>query len=176
MTHIIPEILSFSIIVSNALFIVFTALFLFSRETRTWIGKHVSQYSAHYIFVFSLASTLGSLALSNIVGFPPCDLCWWLRIAMYPQVIIAFVALLRTERQAIYYVLPLSVIGFIISLYQSYIQWGGTGSLLPCTLDGGACGKLYIYAYNYITIPFMALSAFTYLLVVALIAVYGKEK
>jgi disulfide bond formation protein DsbB len=172
---LISPMLSLSVLVSNALFIIVVALFVFSKDTRQPIRKHFHKHSSLYTFFFALMSMVGSLMLSDLVGFPPCDLCWWLRVVMYPQVLIAFVALIRKETSFIYYCLPMSVIGFVISLYQSYIQWGGTTSVLPCTANGGACSKLYVDAYGYITIPFMALSAFIYLITVSLLYVYESR-
>jgi len=123
---------------------------------------------------------MGSLAFSNIIGFPPCELCWFQRIVIYPQALITLVALLRKRgaeaRTLVEYLLPLSVIGFVISLYQSYVQWGGGSSILKCTLASGECAKLYVYAYGYITIPFMALSIFVYLVSMSCIYLYGKNK
>jgi disulfide bond formation protein DsbB len=175
----IPPFLSFLVLVSNIAFFVAIALFIFSEKMRKMMIKHLSEKLASHIFFFSFVATLGSLAFSNIVGFPPCDLCWFQRIFMYPQAIISFVALvcpkIDSQKSFIYYLLPLSIIGTCISLYQSYIQWGGTTSVVRCTLDGGACGKLYVYAYGYITIPFMALSAFVYLLSISLVYIYGKK-
>ena len=176
MDSLITSILTFLVLVSNILFLVTLALFIFSLPTRRWIINHISEHLAQHIFFLSLLATLGSLSLSNIIGFPPCDLCWFLRIFMYPQVIISLVALIRREKSFIYYCLPLSLIGGIIALYHSYVQWAGGSSLLKCTLDGGACGKLYVYAYGYITIPFMALSAFVYLTAASLVYIYGNKK
>jgi thiol-disulfide isomerase/thioredoxin len=36
----------------------------------------------------ALVATVGSLYLSEVAGFPPCRLCWFQRIAMYPLVVV----------------------------------------------------------------------------------------
>ena len=169
MISIIIPFLTFSVFASNVLFLVGFALFVFSEKSRGSIRRHFHKHTAEYTFFFAFLAAVGSLTLSNIIGFPPCELCWFQRIVLYPQVIIALVAWFRKETQFIFYCLPMSVIGLLISLYQSYIQWGGTHSLVGCTVAGGDCGKLYVDAYGYITIPFMALSVFIYMLAVSLL-------
>ncbi len=176
----IPTLLSFLVLASNAVFIIVAALFLFSSRARAWMIGVISRHGMWFLFALSAGATLGSLTLSNVVGFLPCDLCWFQRLFMYPQAIISLVFLVRQKsgqisQKALYWLLSLSVIGAGIALFHSYTQWGGTHTLLPCTLDGGACGKLYIYAYNYITIPFMSLSMFTYIISVLLVALYARR-
>lgn len=171
----LPGLITTAVFISNMVIIIVVALFLFSAKSKKYILEHLQNRPLEHIFIVSLAATLGSLMLSDVIGYPPCDLCWFQRIFMYPMVIMSFIALVRKEKHIIYYVLPLSIIGGAIAFYQSYIQWGGTHSLLPCTLDGGACGKLYVYAYGYITIPFMALFVFAYVIAVCLAYIYGRK-
>jgi disulfide bond formation protein DsbB len=52
----------------------------------------------------ALTCTLGSLYLSEVAKFPPCILCWYQRIAMYPLVVILAVASLRRDRSVKWYV------------------------------------------------------------------------
>ncbi len=64
----------------------------------------------------------------------------------------------------------MSVIGAIVALYQSAIQWGIlTTSVLGCTSVGGECAKIYVNEFGYITIPFMSFSIFVYLIVLKLV-------
>ena len=46
----------------------------------------------------ALTTSLGSLYLSEVAEFPPCILCWYQRIAMYPLAVILIVASLRRDR------------------------------------------------------------------------------
>ena len=64
------------------------------------------------LLLLSLAAVVGSLSFSEIVGFPPCELCWIQRIFMYPQAIIAFCALI---------IIPLVVVIIICKLALSVI-------------------------------------------------------
>lgn len=123
--------------------------------------KLTKQYALLIIFIVSLAGTLLSLYYSNIVGLEPCTLCWWQRIFLYPQVILAGVALWRNDKNILIYSLWLSAIGAIIAGYQSLLQYGLTSSL-PCAAGTTAvsCSKVYFMEFGYITIPLMAFTAF----------------
>jgi disulfide bond formation protein DsbB len=108
----------------------------------------------------SLIATLGSLYFSEIMKFIPCELCWFQRIFMYPQVIILGMAVIRKEYDIAHYSLVLSIIGGAISTYHYLIQ------KVPFFQDNAiSCGIVpctgqYINWLGFITIPFLALIAF----------------
>lgn len=150
-------------LISNIVFVLFV-LSMFIKDFRLKIISFVNQNINLILFVVSLGAILGSLAYSEIVGFPPCDLCWWQRIFMYPIPIIAFIAWLKKDNKAVDYILPMAIIGGIIAFYQSMVQWGFNVSVTACTASEAECAKLYVLEFGYITIPFMALSIFVYLI------------
>ena len=155
-------------VASHVVFVLFLFLYATNATIKKGTQQIVNTYIDEIIFIFAFVALAGSLVYSNIVGFPPCDLCWVQRIFIYPQVLIASVSMWRKEKLAVYYALPLSLIGGAVALYHSYVLWGG-GSLLPCTAVGGECSKVYVMEYGYITIPVMALTTFIYLLTVSYI-------
>ena len=59
-----------------------------------------------------------SLFWSLGMGWIPCDMCWYERIAMYPIFLIATIALIRKDDDTFRYVFPLSVIGGLLSLWH----------------------------------------------------------
>ncbi|MEB3100285.1 disulfide oxidoreductase [Ferviditalea candida] len=114
----------------------------------------------HAAWAISLIATLGSLYLSEILGYAPCKLCWMQRIFMYPQVILLGIAAVRKDYGQWKYVLPLTLIGAGISIYHYGVQklpWlkeGGTAcGIIPCNIE-------YINVFGFITIPFLAGTAF----------------
>jgi disulfide bond formation protein DsbB len=108
----------------------------------------------------ALVATLGSLYFSEIRGFPPCVLCWYQRIAMYPLVIILAVGILLKDRKLTWYALPLSLVGGAIALYHVLLYYHIIPeSAAPCTL-GISCTTEYIEWLGFITIPFLSLIAF----------------
>ncbi|CAM4148720.1 disulfide oxidoreductase [Geobacillus sp. FSL K6-0789] len=108
----------------------------------------------------ALIATLGSLYFSEVLGYIPCDLCWFQRIFMYPQVIILGIAIVRKDAAAARYSFTLSLIGGGISLYHYGLQ------KIPLLQEYAiSCGRIpctgqYINWLGFITIPFLAFTAF----------------
>ncbi|SEM87373.1 disulfide oxidoreductase [Paenibacillus sp. OV219] len=120
-----------------------------------------SRYALYLAWVVSIVAVGGSLYLSEIMKFVPCNLCWYQRIFMYPIVILLGIASYGNDRKIIKYVLPLSIIGGTISLYH-YLeqQIPALAKMLPCTV-GVPCSEDYLDWFGgYVTIPFLALIAF----------------
>ncbi len=126
----------------------------------------------------ALTATLGSLYFSEVRGFIPCVLCWYQRVLMYPLVILLGVASYHEDKSVIRYALPLSVLGGAVALYHYLLQKApGMAGLGACGV-GAPCNAQYINWLGFITIPFLALTAFTLisglLLIVAGVTA-GKE-
>ncbi|MCG3209677.1 MAG: disulfide formation protein [Anaerolineae bacterium] len=117
------------------------------------------QYGAYLAFGVALIATLGSLYYSDVMGFIPCKLCWYQRILMYPLVIISLVGIFLRDEYLPNYVLPLSISGILLSSYHYMIQMGILPEPVSCA-DIVPCGSRYVNYLGFITIPFMALTAF----------------
>lgn len=158
---------------------VLIAFFLLALIARLRIGKKIVRiilpYTSHIVFVVSLLGAIGSILFSEFLGFEPCVLCWIGRICLYPVVIISLIAIIRRDRKIAPYVLGLTIPGAIISLYQAYTQLGGR-SITPCTSVGGACSKIYILEYGYISIPLMAFTAFLLIIITMIIQIKYSSK
>lgn len=112
----------------------------------------------------SIVAMLGSLFFSEILGFPPCILCWYQRIAMYPLVLLFGIAILRNDKKIYIYALPLAAIGFIIALYHNLLYYGILPeSIAPCQA-GVSCTTKFIEFFGFITIPFLSLVSFVVVL------------
>ncbi len=164
-------IISFLTLISNLLFLVVLISIVLHAGTRVKLYNFIHKYILELLFWGVLSAVIGSLVYSEIVGFAPCDLCWWQRICMYPQVVLLLIAMIRKDRSIIDYLVPFSVAGALIALYQSFIQWGFSfGAAGGCAAIGGECAKVYFTSYSYITIPFMSFTVFMY--VIALKFIY----
>ncbi|MBW7650923.1 MULTISPECIES: disulfide oxidoreductase [Anoxybacillus] len=115
----------------------------------------------------ALIATLGSLYFSEVLKFIPCELCWYQRIFMYPQVFLLGMAFVRKQFVIARYTLMLSIIGGTISLYHYFIQkvpffrdTAPSCSIVPCTGD-------YLNWLGFITIPLLALIAFIFISVIS---------
>ncbi|MFJ7728135.1 disulfide oxidoreductase [Neobacillus sp. NPDC097160] len=108
----------------------------------------------------AIIATLGSLYFSEVMHFIPCTLCWYQRIFMYPLAIILGVAAYRNDRGIYKYVLPLSIIGILISGYHTLLQKITYLQQFEMCTSGVPCSKDYINWLGFITIPMLALIAF----------------
>lgn len=166
MTEVIKTVLPFAGVLSHALllflFIAVLARNSWGRGTVSFIGKRAIIFG----FIVSLAAISGSLFYSEVVGYEACVLCWWQRAFLYPQVVLFAAALWAKDKSVFLYSAPMALIAGAIALYHSYVYMGGK-SLLPCAALGGACSKIYVMEFGYITIPSMSLTVALYLLVLA---------
>lgn len=164
--QIISQLFSFSAVAGQALLVFFVLLMLLKRKDElAFFSKNALLFS----FLLSFAATLGSLLYSEVIGYEACDLCWYQRVFLYPQVILFFTALLRKDMGVFQYTLPLSVIGAFIAAYQYLLQMGLMPSVL-CTADYTvSCVQRFVIYFGYVTIPFMSLIVFLLLIVLSFI-------
>ena len=76
-----------------------------------------------FAWLVATIATLGSLFFSEVMEFPPCILCWYQRILMYPLVIIFLVGLFPLDKNVFRYFVPFVVIGLLIELYNNFLQF-----------------------------------------------------
>lgn len=120
----------------------------------------VKKYILYIAWVQSIIATCGSLFFSEVMKLPPCVLCWYQRILMYPMVFIIAVGILRRDKGIYQYVLPLSLTGLVIAIYHNLLYYGFIPeSIQPCRL-GISCTTRQIEWLGFITIPLMSLTAF----------------
>lgn len=131
---------------------------------------HIRKYGVWIVFTLSFVAMICSLIYSNVVGFPPCDLCWYQRIFFYPVVFMTGLALIRKETLSSIrpYLMLLTVVGGIISLYHNFIYYTGY-SPLPCSATA-SCTARYVFEFGFVTIPLMALMSFTLVFVVLVLS------
>lgn len=123
-------------------------------------------------WTISLLAMLGSLYFSNVLNFPPCVLCWYQRIAMYPLVLLIPVAILRKDNLVSLYVLPLSLVGFLIGLYHNLLYYQILPeSAAPCAA-GVSCTTRFVEYFGFLTIPLMSLLGF--IAVITLMIIHYK--
>jgi disulfide bond formation protein DsbB len=107
---------------------------------------------------------LGSLYMSEVAHLIPCTDCWYQRIAMYPIAIILGIAAYRNDATIRIYVAPLAVVGGLISIYHYLIQWFPSLEGTSCSTSV-PCTSAWFRVFGFISIPYMALSAFLLVLV-----------
>lgn len=120
-------------------------------------------------WIIALTATVGSLFFSEVMNLPPCILCWYQRIAMYPLVFIIGAGILMRDRRVKFYALPICLAGLTIAVYHNLLYYGIIpDSITPCT-EGVSCTSVQIEWLGFITIPLLSLTAFTLILLCLLL-------
>lgn len=112
-------------------------------------------------WVASVIATVGSLYFSEVMHFIPCTLCWYQRIFMYPLAIILGISVYKNDNGIYQYVLPLPIIGMLISGYHVMLGKIPYFQQFEMCTTGAPCSKDYINWFGFITIPMLAFIAFT---------------
>lgn len=138
-------------------------------------GQNKNQFFLYSAWLVSVVATLGSLYFSEIREFVPCELCWYQRILMYPLSLVLGIATFKNDLKIKGYVLPLAIIGLCISVFH-YLEQKvpGFAEIKPCA-NGVPCSAEYINWLGFVTIPFLAGSAFI-LITVAMLMVKSPSR
>ncbi|MDP3645466.1 MAG: disulfide bond formation protein B [bacterium] len=147
--------------------IAFLALYFLRRQFPDLedIARFLSEWGLWIGFVLTLGASAMTLYYSEILGIPPCPLCWWQRIFLYPQVMLFALALWGRDSRIALYSIALSILGALFALYHHVLQMAPAGTL-PCPADGTvSCAQIFFLEFGYITYPMMALSLFGFLIV-----------
>lgn len=118
----------------------------------------------------SLVATLGSLYFSEIADFPPCVLCWYQRISMYPLVVILGFAIYLKNKAMILPALVLASIGWVISIYHNLLYYEILPEAAAPCIEGVSCTTKFIEWFGFVTIPFLSFSGFTLIIILLIIA------
>lgn len=138
--------------------------------------RRLIDYLPHVAWAQALAATMGSLYFSEVMNLPPCVLCWYQRIAMYPLVAILAVGILRKDTAVAWYALPFSLAGLAIAVYHNLLYWNILPeSIAPCTL-GVSCTTKFFEWFGFITIPFLSLVGFGVLTLTLIISIRLTKK
>ncbi len=109
-------------------------------------------------------STLGSLFFSNVMNLPPCSLCWYQRIFMYPLVVIFIMGLVPFTPSVLRFSFPLALAGFVTAVYHNLLYYKILPeSAAPCQ-QGISCTSVQIEWFGFVTIPFLSLTGFSLIL------------
>jgi disulfide bond formation protein DsbB len=132
-------------------------------STSASVFADVQQAALWLAALVALVTMLGSLYYSQVAHFVPCSLCWYQRIAMYPVAVILLIAAIRHDRQIWWYAAPLAMVGLAFSVYHSQLQaFPGQHSSFCTTTE--PCTVRYVWEFGFVSLPFMALSAFAFVI------------
>jgi disulfide bond formation protein DsbB len=139
------------------------------------ISDWLNRNSMYIALVAAWIAMCGSLYFSEIKGYVPCTLCWYQRILMYPLTALIAVGLLRRDSHLPYYVLPLSLLGLGTSTYHYLLEKTDIFAGSAACRQGVSCTTQWINWFGFVTIPFLALTAFLIISLMAVIALLNSE-
>lgn len=127
------------------------------------------------VWIQAVVATVGSLFFSDVLGYPPCKLCWVQRIFIYPLVFIVGVGILKNDKKLPDYVLPLTITGLFIAIYHNLLSLNIIPeNTAPCEA-GISCTTKYIELFGFVTIPMLSLLAFIFMTAVMMYAKKLKD-
>jgi disulfide bond formation protein DsbB len=120
-------------------------------------------------------SVAGSLFFSEILEFPPCILCWYQRMCLFPLAVILLGGLFPFNRSVIRFSLPLTIIGWLISIYHNLLYTGIIPeSIQPCD-KALSCTDVHLGLFGFITIPLLSFLSFS-IIATILIVLHRKTQ
>jgi disulfide bond formation protein DsbB len=139
---------------------------------RSAVTDAVAPQALWFAFAVAAVCTAGSLYFSEVANFPPCRLCWYQRICMYPLVPLLGIAALRRDAGIRIYGATLAAIGAVISTYHILVERFPSLESDVCD-PTNPCSLIWVERLGYLTIPTMALSGFA--LVLTLLSITPTE-
>ncbi len=142
----------------------------------SWYSRYVKSSAVWLAFIVALGSSLGSLYLSEIAHFDisMCPICEYQRICMFPLAVALLVGIWRRDDLVWTYVLPPALIGAAFAAYHTQLQAFPRQHLFFCQFDSFTnvqqCIVRYVWEFGFVSIPFMSLSAFVFIIVMMVIA------
>ena len=111
-------------------------------------------------WMIATASTLGALFFGEVMKLPPCSLCWYQRIFMFPVVLILPFGLFPFDRNLVRSLLPLVSIGGLVAAVHMLLVAGIIPErVVPCR-QGVPCSETVIEWFGFVTIPLLSFVAF----------------
>jgi len=124
---------------------------------RAAVRDLVDEHGRVSTWIVAAVATAGSLWFSEVADFPPCQLCWYQRIAIYPLVVVLGIRARRPHgsRDLRLAGLLLVAAGLAVNLWHVAIETrpsldrGSCDPVVPCTLR-------WVEGLGFFTIPRLA--------------------
>lgn len=129
-----------------------------------------------FAWLIASASTLGALFFGEVMQLPPCSLCWYQRIFMFPMAVILPFALFPLDRSVVRAALPLAGFGALIAAFHVLLVAGIIPERLEPCKQGVPCSETVIEWFGFVTIPLLSFVAFAAIAALLTFAYYRSPK
>lgn len=118
---------------------------------------------------------VGSLLLSEAIGYVPCLNCWIQRAFMYPSSLLLIASVVTKRTGPARLAGGLSVLGLCVSFFHRYEQSAGVeiGGLCDASAP---CSTKFVNHFGFMTIPTMAGCGFAAIIALTAISVWGRHE
>jgi disulfide bond formation protein DsbB/cytochrome c5 len=142
------------------------------------------RFNVHPLLYLALLAawlaTAGSLYMSEVLGWIPCQWCWYQRIAMYPLSLLLLAGIARRDRAIPGYALLLAVPGWLASMWHIGIQKVPEITLRYVCRDGVPCSSDSLFELGltprWMTVPMLSFAAFAIIVVCCAVALIRKPQ
>jgi disulfide bond formation protein DsbB len=170
--------LSLATLIGAGVLVVWLVVFLttYFKNSKSAILSFIAKYALPLGFFATLLGSFLSLYYSQVIGYAPCELCWYQRIFLYSQVVLFGIAWARKESSVLTYTLGLSVVGGAIAVYHHILQMG-FDLYKPCSTAPFAvdCAKPSFIEFGFVSFPFMGIVLFGFVLLLSLTAKFARK-
>ncbi len=135
----------------------------------------MKQHAVYLAWLVALVGFCLSIFYGEILRNPPCPLCWYQRIALFPLVLLLGMAAYRGDFSIIPYAVPIAALGGVIALfhvlypYLPFLQKVHVCTLgVSCSHVGFAWGDLSLFAL-------LSATGFSLIAILLLFASKGKS-
>ena len=127
-------------------------------------------------WLIAIVATLGSLFFSEVMRLPPCILCWYQRIFMFPLAVVFTLGFFPFDVGHVKYSLALALGGWGTALYHGLLYAGFVpADIQPCSA-GVSCADTASQQIAGVPIPLMSLAAFSMIIGLLIAARTGTGK
>jgi disulfide bond formation protein DsbB len=127
-------------------------------------------------WLIASASTLGALFFGEVMKLPPCSLCWYQRIFMFPMMLVLPFGLFPFDRNVVRSLVPLAGIGGLIAtLHVLLVEGIVPERVAPCR-QGVPCSETVIEWFGFVTIPLLSFLAFATIVTLLILALVRSSK
>ncbi len=161
---------SYALALATVLGDILAVILLVLLFTNHPLRRSLSRLSLHAMWLIAISGTVTSLIYSDFFHYAACNLCWYQRTMLYPQVIILGLAVRMRDKRVAHSIAWLSGIGAVLAFYNHGLQMGWFAERGICGTGPTAisCAKIYVLQFGFVTIPWMAFTGFVLSFLLAL--------